>query len=166
VVARPNNWERRLHNISPARETKSEISERRHEFWDAYVNQVPGELERSGPASYLANRGRIIENPPGLLSMYLSANSVGIYLRAPYGGSHEEMREMLVSNAAILTEKLSVPMTNSDKYFFGDQKKGDYTDPAQRVALIEWLAGKADFYENVLREVFENSQANSLTTNN
>lgn len=158
VVARPNNWERRLHAISTASGTKSGLAEKRHEFWQAYVNQVPGELERSGKAAYLSNRWRIIDNPPIVISLYVATNSVGIFLRAPYNGSHEEARELLASKAEVLSEKLGVPMSSHDKYFFGDQKKGNYTDSNQRGALIEWLAEKADLYENIVRQVYEDDQ--------
>jgi hypothetical protein len=155
VVARPNNWERRLHQISPSRESKSGLAEQRHDFWQAFVERVPGELERGGPAAYTSNRWRTIVNPPAIISMYTAVDSVGIFLRAARNGSFEEFRELLASKADIISAKLGVPMSDSDKYFFGDSIKGNYTDPAQRDKLIDWLAGKAGLYEKVLSEVFE-----------
>jgi hypothetical protein len=156
VVARPNNWERRLNHVNPSRETRATLSERRYKFWQAFLERVPSELKRSGPANYRSNRWRIIDKPPAIISMYTATDSVGIFLRAPQNGSHEEMRELLASKAEIISERLGIPMGNSDRYFFVDSIKGIYSDPAQQNKLIDWLAQKADLYENVIREVFEN----------
>ena len=52
-----------------------------------------------------------------------------------------------------LEEKPRVPMTDSDKYFFGTGRDGDYTDVAQQPELIDWLSGMVVVYERVLTEV-------------
>lgn len=161
VVVRPNNWERRLQHLNPTREGKTELSQRRNEFWQAFVERVPNELERSGSAQFTSNRWRIVENAPVIISMYLSADSIGIFIRAPHNGSHEEMRELVVSNADLLSAKLGVPMGNHDKYFFVDAIKGNYTEASQRNKLIDWLAEKADLYEKVLGEVLSFSTLNN-----
>lgn len=153
VLERPNEWEKQLHVVS-TQGGRSELAERRHEFWQAFVDNVPGELERGGPAAYLSNRWRVLDEPAAIISMYTSNDSVGIFIRAAHYGSHDDMREILASKADAISEQIGVPMTNSDKYFFGDLKKGDYNNLAQRDELIGWLAGKADHYEQVLKMVF------------
>lgn len=153
VSARPNNWERLLHAAAPADSGYSEISLRRHDFWHAFVERVPGELERSGPAAYTSNRWRVLDDPACIISMYAASGYVGIFIRAPHYGSHEDMREMLASKADLIEARLGVPMTDSDRYFFGSDLRGDYNDPAQRDGLIDWLAQKADLYERTIREV-------------
>jgi hypothetical protein len=88
VVARPNNWERRLHNVKNINATTSTRSEQRHAFWEAFVSRIPGEAERSGPAGYHSNRWRKIDQPPALISMYCGVKSVGLFsaLRNLYRG--------------------------------------------------------------------------------
>jgi hypothetical protein len=154
VVARPNNWERRLHAIKNSREGLSELSASRHHFWKAYVERIPNEVERFGPAGYTSNRRHVLDNPPAIISMYTSTNGVGIFIRSHRNESHEKTRELLTSKSDEIEERIGVPMTNDDKYFFSDSINGNYTDHNQQDKLIDWLSEKAELYEQTLREVF------------
>lgn len=153
VLERPNNWERQLHSAAAAGE-RSELSLRRYDFWQAFIDRVPGELERGGPASYWSNRWHVLDDLGLIISMYPGKESVGIFIRGPQQRSHDDTREMIGLKEVELAEKIGTPMGTSSSHFFAKSVKGDYTDPAQRDGLIDWLAVQAEVYERALREVF------------
>lgn len=88
-----------------------------------------------------------------MISMLTSGDSVGLFIRAPHYGSHEETRARLLLHSDRLAEELGVEMSDSNKYFFGQEKRGDYTDVSQRDELIDWLNKTATKYEDSLRSV-------------
>lgn len=155
VTARPNEWERRMHAAKASSGTRSQLSQQRYEFWEAYVNGVAGEEKRGGPPSYASNRWHPVEGLELLISIYTSTNGVGLFIRAPYSGDHDATRLMLASRESALSERLGIPMGNSEEYHFTDSHKGDYTDPDQWPELIKFLGEKADLYEKSLKEVFD-----------
>jgi len=164
VLERPNTWEKQLHAAASAG-GRSEIAERRHEFWRTFVEQIPGELERGGPPSYTSNRWRVLEDLGLIISMYASKAAVGIFVRGPHYGDHGEARERLIQYDEALTSGLGVQFGTSEWAFFNDSTRGDYTDPAQRVRLIQWLDTRANEYEAVLRQVFGGTDETDLTKN-
>lgn len=153
VVERPNEWERQLHNA--AKETEvAEYSKHRKEFWQAFVDSVPGELERSGPALYVSNRWRELPEYGVVISLMLAKRKIGIFYRSRRGGDFEELRQRLSEKADELATKLGVSAGLAGTGFYLDAP-GDYTDPAQRDQLIKWLAEKADLYETTYKQVFD-----------
>ncbi|MDI1242811.1 MAG: hypothetical protein PSX80_12920 [bacterium] len=154
VMERPNEWERHLHAATANTKERSELSERRFTFWQAFVQGVPEAEVRDGPASYLSNRWRVLDDVGLVISLMLAKRSVGIFIRTAQDGSNEETAERLRQREADLSMRLGVPFGNSDRYFFFDGLEADYTDPARQPNLIDWLAAKADLYETTLREVF------------
>jgi hypothetical protein len=135
------------------RSERSDIAMRRNEFWQAFVDAVPEELERGGSAAYTSNRWRKMENPNLIISMMTAVDSVGVFVRAPQNGSHSATRSLLAERSTELGDKLGAPMGESDAHFFFTGLAGDYNDPSQRDELIRWLAETADRYEKVLKEV-------------
>ncbi|MEZ5307286.1 MAG: hypothetical protein R2684_09095 [Pyrinomonadaceae bacterium] len=92
VVERPNNWERRLHK-SASKQGSSELSQQRYEFWKAYVERIPGEREKNGEPGYGSNRWVKLPDLDLMISLYTAKSSVGLFIRAPLNGSHEEARQ-------------------------------------------------------------------------
>ena len=149
----PNDWERQLHAADSAKKVLGDRAKQRSAFWQMFIDRVPGELERSGPAQATSNRWRELKDLGLAISMYAAQNDVGLFIRAPRAGNRYLTRERLESVQDLLKAKLGAEMTDSDQYFFGNWIKGDYTDPAQQDSLIDWLATKADLYERTLQEV-------------
>lgn len=153
VLERPNTWEKQLQAAASAG-GRSEIAERRHEFWRTFVEQIPGELERGGPPAYTSNRWRVLDDLGLIISMYASKSAVGVFIRGPHYGDHGEARERLLEHEAALSAGLGVPLGTSEWAFFNVSTPGDYTDPDQRMSLIEWLDETASRFEQVLIRVF------------
>lgn len=153
VLERPNQWERQLQAANPVHRDVGERSQQRYAFWQAFIDRVPGELERGGPAQATSNRWRELKDLDLAISMYAAQGDVGLFIRAPRSGDHLGTRERLESVREALTTKLGVEMSNSDQYFFGSRSIGNYNDPLQRDQLIDWLASKAEQYESSIREV-------------
>lgn len=155
VLARPNNWDRRLQATSAARSGQSEIGENRLEFWTVYVERVPGESDRYGEPTRLSNRWRVLADQKLIISSYVAVSEVGIFVRSLRGGDARETRDWLLPHRELLERELGARLGGDDtKYFFVAAAPGDYKDHAQRDSLIEWLAGKADLYERTLRRIF------------
>lgn len=153
VIERPNEWERQLHAVA-AGGGRSELAQKRFDFWNAFVDAVPGERERNGDASYTSNRWRKLSEPNLMISMFTAKGSVGLFIRHPHYGSAEDAKELLAQKATALSAELGVPMGDTDWSHFTCERAGDYNDPAQRGELIAWLASKADEYERALIKVF------------
>ncbi len=157
VVARPNNWERKLHAADPARRERSELSQKRFQFWEAFVKGYPS-ATKDGQPTYWSNRWRILPESDLIISLLLAKRSVGIFLRGPSGSNHEVTKARLLEHEAELSERLGVPIGNGAWYFFDSDKSGDFTDQEQHPQLIQWLGEKVDLYERTCREIFESGR--------
>lgn len=155
VLERPNEWERQLH-ATAVKSKRSELAVKRHSFWSEFVKRVPGEAALAGEAQYTSNRWRVLPDLGLIVSMNLAKRSVGVFIRGPHRGSHEETKELFRRHESELTQKLGVPMGDSEWAFFPTEIEGDYNDPAQRERLITWLDQTAARYESVALEVFGN----------
>lgn len=154
IVARPNGWERRLHTVREGNAVTSELSLRRFAFWEEYVKQFPSEVESGGPATYSSYRWRVLDDLNMIISIYTANTGVGIYVRAGQSSSSDDLRARLERVGDVLSRRLGCEVGGSDRFFFIQESKGDYTDKAQQPVLCQWLKEKADLYESVLRELF------------
>lgn len=154
VLARPNNWDRRLQATSAARTGQSEIGNSRLEFWTAYVERVPGERDRSGEPTRLSNRWRVLADLELIISTYVAVSQVGIFVRSVRGGNARDVRNRLLPGREALEREVGARLGGDDtKYFLWASTPGDYKDRTQRDRLIEWLAQQANLYERELRRV-------------
>ncbi len=153
VIEKPNEWDRQIHAATVGAGARSELSEKRFAFWRAFCDRVPSTVERDGEPTYWSNRWRYISEPDLIISTYAGKGEVGIFLRAGQSGSDEDARLILEMREIELSDRLGVPMGTSAKHFFTAAMKGDYNDPAQRDALIDWLAERTDEYEKAVREI-------------
>lgn len=153
VVEKPNEWDRRVHAAAVSSGVRSELSEKRFAFWQAFCERVPEAAERDGGPSYVSNRWRIVDDPNLIISIYAGKDQVGIFLRAPQNEPAEETRMLLSLKEQQLTEGLGITMGTATDHFYSAAMKGDYNDPAQRNVLIDWLAERTDTYEKAVREI-------------
>jgi hypothetical protein len=150
VMARPNNWEKRLHKNAPKSGESSPLALERYEFWHAYVDRIPDELEKNGPASYTSNRWIKLDDIGLVVSLLTATDCVGLFIRGPYGVSFDEVYERLRPHAEALTEKLGVECGTG---LFFQSVPGNYKDESQRDESINWLnvtARSALFHSRVL----------------
>jgi hypothetical protein len=84
VLARPNNWERKLHAIAQDTRQMSSLGQFRKEFWTHYVNRFPDELARY-PADAASSRWRSLDGLDLVVTTYLTQKSVGVFIRGTRG---------------------------------------------------------------------------------
>jgi hypothetical protein len=163
VVERPNNWERRSLAEAAQRESTSAIGTSRTEFWSAYLEHVPADLARSGPAKAASNRWREVPGLDLIISYYVAVRDVGIFIRGLRGSNGAEVRDRLLDVEPQLTQRLNTPIGESTEHFFISFTPGNYQNPEERPRLVRWLAESVDRYEAALLAVFGTNNHNSPT---
>ncbi len=151
IVARPNEWDRDLRSTSES--SWQHHIERWKAFWEAVLERYPTEADRSIPVSRGSNRWRELKELGLVISMYVSTNSVGLFLRGPRGMSSEQLADRLRPHLAELNQTLAIPLDAERNNFWGRYKPGDPHDLAQRDTMIDWLIEQADLFENEARRV-------------
>ena len=137
VVEKPNNWVRAVQQQS--RSSRDETGERNRAFWDAAIRQYP-DLEgvgTKGPGA--SNRWLEIPSSPYILSLALTQNGVGWFVRGQQKRSDEEVFAELGDNFETLREMLGcVPKKNYLARWFHH----DWSDTNAQNTMIEWLVAE------------------------
>ena len=156
VLARPNNWERKLHAIAKNTRQQSDIGQFRREFWQEYVNRFPDEPQE---CSATAVHWRILENLDLediklVVSAFLGQKEVGVYVRGYYGVNSSDVYDLLASQAMRLAELTGVELKNSnDGHFLVQKQKGITAERANWNGLMDWLHATVTTYEAALTEL-------------
>lgn len=152
VVARPNAWERHLHEVARTSKTLSEIGQFRLGFWEEYVRHYPDEA-LYGPANADSTRTRPIDGVDLIIKLNVAKDSVGIFVRGLMGADGKAVHTMLEPHAAHLSAATGAPFTGSRyDHFFGQKQSGDATDRTQWPALFDWLHSMADIYVTAIAD--------------
>ena len=150
VLEKPHDWDRRMQAINRAVSSPGRVNDRlsrlrrkRRDFWQAYAEQYPGEVNIAEDHSH----SNIYHQVGGaMVSQYVADGSVGIYL-VEQSRTYDREASRLVSsyteglqlNLGGSTEDLSIDTNNRDNW----------------PDVIDWLHGKlADF-----RQVMERYSA-------
>lgn len=162
VIERPNIWERHLQTVAASRET-SEIGQQRLAFWQAFVDRLPGERDRSGDASRSSNRYRVLPDLGFRISMYIASGgdngNFGIFYGPLHGGDPVALGERLRPHTEALSAALGARFTGSNpSHYFPLWTEGDFKDEVQWDRIIRWLAEKADLYEQTARRILGDSR--------
>lgn len=150
VLARPNNWERRLHQSKKDSQALSDQGRARKEFWTAYVERYPEEAQFGGANADRTHWHTLPEHEL-VVALFLAQNEVGVFIRGLRNTENMETAKRLEPYAATLAEKLDAQP--GGRYLFKKGKQGDYTDPNSRGPLMAWLHETAHHYETTLRVV-------------
>lgn len=151
VVARPNTWDRGLKAASGG--TNHRHIERWKTFWEAALKQYPDEASRSHAITPASNRWRPLEDLGLVLSLYVSKNSVGVYIRGPKGTTAEAISDRLRPHLAALHSSLQIPTDADENDFWGVFLRGDPHSTDTRGPMIDWLIEQADKFECELRRI-------------
>lgn len=151
VIERPNEWERTLQESAPS---DSGRSQRRREFWTAYLEAFPTEQAEDGPAGAQGHRWKRLSDVGLMLTMYVSeAGSAGVFVRGPRGVPRDETHARLKRHQRELEQLLGVEMTDNADSLLGTSIACDPFSPDDRSRVVQWLHATATRYAQVLREV-------------
>lgn len=154
VVERPNNWDRRLHDVArQARQTSAtgEAGQRRRAFWARYSSRFPdtaNEAARGGGVS----RWRPIPGTDLFVSQWFAPDNVGVFVRGGAGVDGPAILPRLAPFAAALQEALGVGL-GGPQYPLLQRMDGDTADEATWDGLSDWLHERAIRYSDVLRQI-------------
>lgn len=157
VLARPNNWERRVHTIAKNTRQQSDVGQFRREFWQEYVNRFPNEPQE---CTATAIHWRILENLDleGIklvVSAFLGQKEVGVYVRGYYGVDSLDVYDLLAPHAMRLAERTGVELKNSGNgHFLVKKQKAVTAERSNWNSLMDWLHATVDSYEAALTELF------------
>ena len=145
VVAQPHDWDRRMQAIDRAAQSPTRVNDRlsrlrrkRSDFWQAYAEQFPGEVNIAQDHSH----SNIYHSVGGaLLSQYVADGSVGIYL-VEQSRDYDRETVRLISS---YTEGLQLNLGgSSDDLAIDTNNRDNWPD------MIEWLHGKLADYRQVI----------------
>ena len=89
-----------------------------------------------------------------VLSIYVSVDGVGLFVRWLSEEPPEETCQRLYPHRETLENRLGVPMGASSKpYLFSAFRKTDMRERANWGEVIAWMHEKAHFYANSLRSI-------------
>ena len=150
VIERPNDWERSIQSKAKGQAASSELTEFRRAFWSSYVDRFPGE----GKVEATSNRWRVISDIGLVLSMYVTVDRVGIFVRGMRGVAAEETAERLRPFSQKIEDAVGAPINDeSDNFYFLKRQMLDLNDRANWNRAADWLKAEADRYEAALRDV-------------
>ncbi|QNI73796.1 DUF4268 domain-containing protein [Synechococcus sp. NOUM97013] len=139
VVEKPNNWVRSIQQRSTS--TSQETAERNQAFWQSAVEQDQ-ELEGiypEGVGPYASNHWLAIPRTYFILSLALTRDGVGWFVRGQLGSKDEETAAALGDHFSLLQQKLScVP----NKPYLSRWLKHDWSEPNAQSTLLEWLVAE------------------------
>ena len=151
VIAKPNHWERELRATTDG--SWQRHIERWKAFWAAAIEQHPAEAERSYPITPASNRWRDLEDLGLVLSLYVSTNSVGLFIRGPRGMPSDQLADRLRPHLEELHRAMEIPMDAEERNFWGICLRGDPNTAETRGPMVDWLMKQAERYERELRRI-------------
>jgi len=149
VVERPNDWERRLQSQAKEQRAANALTGFRGAFWKRYVERNPTE----GSATNGSNRWRRVAGTDLLISMWVSADSVGLFVRGKFGVPAETTMARLAPHADAIAKAVDAPFNEASNNFFFLKRLGvDNQDESNWDRATDWLKAQADRYEGALRD--------------
>jgi hypothetical protein len=153
VVARPNNWERRLHAAASRSTELSEHGKRNLTFWSRFLERHPDARERIGEPCGAYSRWYRLESIDLVLSLFISKSKVGLFVRGRMGVSAEEVAERLEPHLTDLMKRTGPDSRVNVNGCLISQFDGNPYEPELQDELIDWLYAAADRYKTALEEV-------------
>ncbi len=154
VLERPNEWERRLQSIAHERREVSEVGQFRRDYWAAYAEQHPEDVGLGVPSS---TSNWWVSHGTGqlIISLYVSVNGVGAFVRGRRGSTVEETRELIQPNAPAICERLGVELISKNYDLLHRPLYLDMRDRSNWPEAIDWMHETAHQYRAALTELLE-----------
>lgn len=147
VVERPNDWERNLQTRAREQRSTSSLSEFRRSFWTHYTQRHPSE----GAPDAASNRWRTLSGVGLILSLYVTTDRVGLFIRGLRGVPAEATEARLAPHADALSAELDAGFNQgSNNFFFVKRLMIDNNDQGNWDRAADWLKTEADRYASAL----------------
>ena len=155
VIEKPNGWERRLTANRQAKESMSDIGERRRAFWQAYLDRSPSAadwgLKVMGASSAWVPVPALVTE--AYISLWIGASDCGAFLRGPRGGDQEALVAQLAPYAAELERETGATFAGSPSAFLWCRAGKGFAAPSDWPAIIDWMEGKRTLYLAALARI-------------
>ena len=148
VVERPNNWNRRVRDLSGT-SGLSETGQFRREFWTYYAERHPGDIQRVRATS---NQWVYVEEADLNISLALVRDKVGLFLRGNTGERGETYWERALPSEAAFRDQF--PHWPVDEPIY-DCAEWMYVDPRDRdnwPQMAGWLHEHLSIYRRILTQ--------------
>ena len=144
VLEKPNGWDRKI--TDTRNEALNELQKFRHDFWQAYAEQYPEDIQLS-PHFKDSN---VFHNINGLVvSQYLAQRGVGVYLQTDnyrYGNEDRELARI----QKLRLEERGIATTGSNSQHPGTTLSTDSRDRSNWPDMREWLHDVLNKFRDVL----------------
>ncbi len=163
VLARPSEWERRLNQQRRLSEYTPN-GEKRFKFWNFYLQRHPQAADAGLRASRHWTQWLPVYAYNGIdnaiqISLSISAENGGIYVRGGWGERKFSAQELLSQKIQLLSEKLNLHndyyKNENQGHLFGEFRPLSYLDESQWEELADWLEDRRQAYTQAIREVLE-----------
>jgi hypothetical protein len=148
VLARPNNWDRRIQEVVREAREPSAVVAQRGEFWARFRSETPtSELLTGGPAG--SSLWRPVAGTDLVLSLFLSKDGVGVFVRGRRGTGGEAIVSRISALSAALESVVGAPL-GDPRYPFNKKLFIDTGNRANWPEMIAWLSREGDLYSSAL----------------
>lgn len=155
VLARPNEWNRRLHAIAQESRQISELGQFRQKFWKHFVERHPNTAEVPVPYAGSSYWRRPTKQEL-YVAQYVGRNAVGLFIRPFRGGDPQTLYDHLNNRAEWLDERLDVVIGQpGSQRLYARHLKVDMSDQSKWDEAADWLMTATHNYEAALKELFE-----------
>ena len=154
VLARPNEWERRVQAIAQESGPMRDAVNRRREFWKRYFERHPDDGDPAEAAA-TSSIWHTLEDLGLVISLYVSKSDVGVFVRGRRGQAASDIHAFLIDREEELQERLGTAIGTPDRtYLLWRWREGDVGDSEQQDALADWLYEAKNEYVHVLEDLF------------
>lgn len=161
TVVKPNNWERRVRQVTAANADNDPQRESRTAFWDLYAKLVPEIVtlgvkpEKAWNCYFPMAGGKV------LFSVYIAQRTCGCYLRAPWSGTTEQAAAFLASHGERLEERLGARFGGEKDHFFVKRLPSGFGSEAEWPALIKWFEEQRLLYLGALQDLSDSPSSSA-----
>jgi len=131
----------------------SDLNLHRRAFWDFFAGRLP-ELSARTERGNESSRWLAVGVMPLIEVHYVSAKSVGIFVRGARGTKIGHVREYLFPHREFLAKALDrQDLRLGENFLLGDRLRGDMQDKANWPHAVEWFAERSPVYEQALESL-------------
>jgi hypothetical protein len=150
VLERPNDWDRRVQELSRTTRGLTDIGSFRRKFWSYYLSNHP---EEAAAATALGYRWEELPELNLVVAQYLTGDRVGIYIRGRRGVASDQIASRLEPIAKTLEARLNADFNQGSDYLFEKNTKIDVQDEGNWERAASWLKVEIDRYKRELRSI-------------